>query len=82
MLAKSPDDRYQKASDVAWAFEQLITEEEDLEAATADIDPGFLEWSKSSGAHADDSAAPAAVAEPALLDFLDWMTVEDAEEED
>lgn len=79
MLAKEPEDRYQTASDVVWALEQEISEEETLSAEVADIDPGFLEWAQSTSELAAPTEIHTVVAEPEFLEFFEWVGEQDDE---
>lgn len=83
MLAKPPDQRFQRASDVAWALEQfLAAEARPVEAATPHSE--FLEWLADQQSGEERlGAAPT----PELVEFLDWLIydyveIEEPEESD
>lgn len=75
MLAKDPDQRYQKAEDVARALENLIATEELVVVKATDINPDFLEWAK------ENTDASNVVADREFIDFLGWMADPDDTEE-
>lgn len=69
MLAKHPDQRFQRASDVAWALEQfLAAEAPPVEATTPQSE--FLQWLADQQTGEERlTAAPT----PELVEFLDWL---------
>ncbi|MBT4864561.1 MAG: serine/threonine protein kinase [Planctomycetaceae bacterium] len=81
MLAKEPSDRYQRAEDVVWALDGVISAEEEHETATLEIDEGFLKWAGETSELPHDENVPTVVAEPDFIDFLDWVA-DEAEAED
>jgi len=70
MIAKSPDDRFQKTRDVAWALEQYVDPSQ-LEAAEEEeeegVSPEYLDWLRSAS---EEAVAPRS---PELAEFLSWL---------
>ena len=81
MLAKEPEDRYQRAQDVVWALDGLLTAEEEHETATLEIDEGFLKWASETSELPHNQNVPTVVAEPDFIEFLDWVA-DEAEADD
>ena len=69
MIAKSPDDRFQEAKDVAWALEQyldasqLAREEEEADEVSTE----YIDWLRSASEKAVEARSPE------LAGFLAWL---------
>ena len=75
MMAKSPDDRFPKAQDVAWALEQHLDAEQLAAVEEEEVSPEYLGW-----LHAyEDEAVEART--PELAGFLSWLADPDSAEE-
>jgi hypothetical protein len=67
MMAKPPDERFQKARDVAWALEQHVSVDQ-LEATQEQIaNPEYLQWLQTSKEEAREARSPE------LARFLTWI---------
>ena len=80
MLAKSPNERFQKAEDIAWALEQVIEIEEEYQAVAEEISEDFLQWANSCQELAESGDIPVVVAEPDFIEFVKWLSEHEEEE--
>ena len=80
MLAKNPDERFQKAEDVAWALEQVIEIEEEYQAVAEEISEDFLQWANSCQELDQIGDIPVVVAEPKFIKFAEWLSEHEEEE--
>ncbi|MFH1923360.1 MAG: serine/threonine-protein kinase [Planctomycetota bacterium] len=67
MIAKSPDDRFQKASDVAWALERYVDPSQLVAPQLPEVSPEYLEWLGLVSEKAAESRSPE------LAAFLSWL---------
>jgi len=74
MMAKSPDDRFPKASDVAWALEQHVDASQLTVPEQREVSPEYLDWLHSYEDKTIDARTPE------LAGFLSWLADPDAEE--
>jgi serine/threonine protein kinase len=77
MLAKDPDQRFQKAEDVAWALENAIEVAERRAAVAADISADYLAWAAACRDVEESDALPAVYANPELIEFVEWLARHD-----
>lgn len=70
MMAKSPDDRYQKAQDAIWALEPHAEEATASAAGDQVATPEYLEWLRTTTEKAQ------AARSPELAKFLKWLADE------
>jgi len=71
MLAKSPEQRFQNASDVVWALEEHVDQTAPQPVQEDEIREEFLVWLQE---HAPPvSPKPQAARSPELADFLGWL---------
>jgi eukaryotic-like serine/threonine-protein kinase len=78
LLAKAPEDRYQRATDVVWAIEQLITTDIEHAVATAEVSPEFLAWANSTPDLVAD-VSTGVLGDREFIDFLENLVDEDPE---
>ncbi len=77
MIAKSPDDRFQKTKDVAWSMEQYVdaSQLEPEEEQEDEVSSEYLGWLRSESEKAVESRSPE------LAGFLSWLADKDSPEE-
>ena len=75
LLAKDPEDRFQKAKHVVFALDQYVPSENDPEQVNVvEVSSQYLEWVKSKQPITPQSLPPAAEGpSPELAGFLEWM---------
>jgi len=74
MIAKSPDDRFQKTSDVAWSMEQYVdaSQLEPEEEQEDEVSSEYLGWLRSASETAVEARSPE------LAGFLSWLADRDS----
>jgi serine/threonine-protein kinase len=71
MIAKAPDERYQKAQDVAWALEQYVEPAQLAVLDEAEVSDEYLSWLRTASEEAVESRTPE------LAGFLNWLADEE-----
>jgi serine/threonine-protein kinase len=71
MIAKAPDERYQKAADVAWALEQHCEPEHLAVLDEAEVSDEYLDWLRTASEEAVEARTPE------LAGFLNWLADEE-----
>ncbi len=70
MIAKAPDERYQKAADVAWALEQYCEPAQLAVLEEAEVSDEYLDWLRTASEEAVEARTPE------LASFLNWLAEE------
>jgi serine/threonine-protein kinase len=71
MIAKAPDERYQKAADVAWALEQYAEPAQLAVLEEAEVSDEYLSWLRTASEEAVEARTPE------LAGFLNWLADEE-----
>jgi len=74
MIAKSPDDRFPKAEDVAWTLEQHVDASQLAVPEEREVSPEYVDWLHSY----EDKTIEART--PELAGFLSWLADPDSDE--
>ena len=75
MIAKAPDDRFQKAEDVAWALERYVDPSQLVAPQLAEVSPEYVDWLLTASEEAVEARSPE------LAGFLSWLVDQDSFDE-